>query len=66
MQRPINVKSSNNIIKWQMGFNSVFKGLKAFLYLAPNKNEDKLHQRIFDVCQTIRNHSGILKGGNIS
>jgi hypothetical protein len=23
----INVKSSNNISKWQMGFNSAFKGL---------------------------------------
>jgi hypothetical protein len=24
----INVKSSNNISKWQVGFNSAFKGLK--------------------------------------
>jgi hypothetical protein len=28
MHIPINVKSPNNISKWQMGFNSVFKGLK--------------------------------------
>jgi hypothetical protein len=28
MHGPINVKSLNNIIKWQMGFNSAFKGLK--------------------------------------
>jgi hypothetical protein len=27
MHGPINVKSSNNIIKWQIGFNSAFKGL---------------------------------------
>jgi hypothetical protein len=26
----INVKSSNNISKWQMGFNSAFKGLTLF------------------------------------
>jgi len=28
MHGPINVKSPNNTSKWQMGFNSVFKGLK--------------------------------------
>jgi hypothetical protein len=28
MEVPINVKSPNNISKWQMGFNSAFKGLK--------------------------------------
>jgi hypothetical protein len=27
MHVPINVKSSNNISKWQMVFNSAFKGL---------------------------------------
>jgi len=27
MHVPINVKSSNNISEWQMGFNSAFKGL---------------------------------------
>jgi hypothetical protein len=27
MHLPINVKSPNNISKWQIGFNSVFKGL---------------------------------------
>jgi hypothetical protein len=27
MYGPINVKSPNNISKWQMGFNSAFKGL---------------------------------------
>jgi hypothetical protein len=31
MQVPINVKSSNNISKWQMGYNSVFKGLNSVL-----------------------------------
>jgi hypothetical protein len=27
MHEPINVKSPNNTSKWQMGFNSAFKGL---------------------------------------
>jgi hypothetical protein len=27
MHGPMNVKSPNNTIKWQMGFNSAFKGL---------------------------------------
>jgi hypothetical protein len=30
MHLPINVKSPNNISKWQMGFNLAFKGLKPF------------------------------------
>jgi hypothetical protein len=29
MHLPINVKSPNNISKWQMGFNSAFKGLSS-------------------------------------
>ena len=32
MHGPINVKSPNNTSKWQMGFNSVFKGLKNIFY----------------------------------
>jgi hypothetical protein len=32
MHGPINVKSPNNISKWQMGFNSAFKGLRKLLY----------------------------------
>ena len=43
MLGPINVKSPNNTSKWQMGFNSAFKGLilaqtdvrNAFLKEAP-------------------------------
>jgi len=31
MHRPINVKSPNNTSKWQMGFNSAFKGLSTTL-----------------------------------
>jgi hypothetical protein len=30
MHGPINFKSPNNTSKWQMGFNSVFKGLMNF------------------------------------
>jgi hypothetical protein len=33
MHVPINVKSPNNISKWQMGFNSAFKGLIIFFHL---------------------------------
>jgi hypothetical protein len=33
MQVPINSKSPNNISKWQMGFNSAFKGLTDVLLL---------------------------------
>jgi hypothetical protein len=33
MHLPINVKSSNNISKWQMGFNSAFKGLMMILFI---------------------------------
>jgi hypothetical protein len=32
MHLPINVKSPNNISKWQMGFNSAFKGLMTVLW----------------------------------
>jgi hypothetical protein len=37
MHVPINVKSPNNISKWQMGFNSAFKGLMAKFYIYINK-----------------------------
>jgi hypothetical protein len=33
---PINVKSPNNISKWQMGFNSAFKGLKPVMLKVNN------------------------------
>ena len=33
MHGPINVKSPNNTSKWQMGFNSAFKGLNSILLL---------------------------------
>jgi hypothetical protein len=36
MHEPINVKSPNNISKWQMGFNSAFKGLKYTTSLSTN------------------------------
>jgi hypothetical protein len=32
MHGSINVKSPNNTSKWQMGFNSAFKGLNLRLY----------------------------------
>ena len=33
MHGPINVKSPNNTSKWQMGFNSAFRGLKPTGYV---------------------------------
>jgi hypothetical protein len=33
MLGPINVKSPNNTSKWQMGFNSAFKGLNPICHL---------------------------------
>jgi hypothetical protein len=35
MHVSINVKSPNNISKWQMGFNSAFKGLTCLPSLSP-------------------------------
>jgi hypothetical protein len=35
MHVPINVKSPNNISKWQMGFNLAFKGLISIPYVLP-------------------------------
>jgi hypothetical protein len=37
MHGPINVKSPNNVSKWQTGFNSAFKGLKEVHELVLNK-----------------------------
>jgi hypothetical protein len=34
MHVPINVTSPNNISKWQMGFNSAFKGLSKFHFIS--------------------------------
>jgi hypothetical protein len=41
MHEPINVKSPNNTSKWQMGFNSAFKGLSYYY---------KAYQKIDVVC----------------
>jgi hypothetical protein len=38
MHGPINVKSPNNTSKWQMEFNSAFKGLKQ-IWLQKGKRE---------------------------
>jgi hypothetical protein len=37
MHLPINVKSPNNISKWQMEFNSAFKGLMCGESFVPKK-----------------------------
>jgi hypothetical protein len=38
MHVPINVKSPNNISKWQVGFNSAFKGLNPSAFVGPSNN----------------------------
>jgi hypothetical protein len=43
MHGPINVKSPNNISKWQMGFNSAFKGLKVNNLLSGYKYPNLFH-----------------------
>jgi hypothetical protein len=40
MHLPINVKSPNNISKWQVGFNSAFKGLTPLSNLQHFSNYD--------------------------
>ena len=44
----MNVKSPNNTSKWQMGFNSVFKGL---ILLVPHGHTE--HVRLFQVAVCI-------------
>jgi hypothetical protein len=41
MHGPINVKSPNNISKWQMGFNSAFKGLILTKYYYSDKIKEE-------------------------
>jgi hypothetical protein len=44
MHGPLNVKSPNNTSKWQMGFNSAFKGLKDFRRVsAKNTSIQSIH-----------------------
>jgi hypothetical protein len=42
MHVPINVKSPNNTSKWQMGFNSAFKGLIT-------RNEEENNRNLFKI-----------------
>jgi hypothetical protein len=47
MHGPINVKSPNNTSKWQMGFNSAFKGLS---FVESNAQKSSKHMwRYFSV-----------------
>jgi hypothetical protein len=51
MHGPINVKSPNNITKWQMGFNSAFKGLISYSFLPTmcNISDKFIHSFIHSV-----------------
>jgi hypothetical protein len=57
---PINVKSPNNISKWQMGFNSAFKGLIERI----NVNGIECSLRHFATLKYL-NHSGIKIGSEV-
>jgi hypothetical protein len=50
----MNVKSHNNISKWQMGFNSAFKGLRIKL--------NPLTMRNFRLISVTRNGLGTVRG----
>jgi hypothetical protein len=50
MHGPINVKSPNNTSKWQMGFNSAFKGLISLCSVLPCRQ--KQHS-LYRTCSTI-------------
>jgi hypothetical protein len=67
MHGPINVKSPNNTSKWQMGFNSAFKGLMQICMC--DRDRDETHnitkpQNKPSVEHTVR--SGIVQGIQIS
>jgi hypothetical protein len=57
MHLPVNVKSPNNIIKWQVGFNSAFKRLKRVLptssELKRTRLEDCNMQRCFETSRPV-------------
>jgi hypothetical protein len=50
MHGPINVKSPNNTSKWQMGFNSAFKGLRGKMNILGGDSighcEEKVHMNV--------------------
>jgi hypothetical protein len=48
MHLPINVKSPNNISKWQMRFNSAFKGLMLREIMLKNKNNFEIIHSSFN------------------
>ena len=57
MYVPINVKSPNNISKWQMGFNSVFKGLNSLRNVGRDMGSSTLGEaRVGSVPRRAREH----------
>jgi hypothetical protein len=59
MHGPINVKSPNNTSKWQMGFNSAFKGLK-------KSSTSHIHIVESRVISDYNNYKGIRKEANVA
>ena len=47
MHVPVNVKSPYNISKWQMGFNSAFKGLRREEQNGHSKHCARVREHIF-------------------
>jgi hypothetical protein len=60
MHEPINVKSHNNTSKWQVGFNSAFKGLtKQYSYNTQDRfspNMKLINYKIFRVLGVATNN----------
>jgi hypothetical protein len=62
MHGSINVKSPNNISKWQMGFNSAFKGLRketANFLTQRERKRDRIIRFKLDHRTTVSQFSGL-------
>jgi hypothetical protein len=61
MHGPINVKSPNNTSKWQMGFNSAFKGLILAGLVAWLKDISAVRVYLSPYMATSKQQCGILR-----
>jgi hypothetical protein len=57
MHGPINVISPNNISKWQMGFNSAFKGLNTLYKENTAIDLEKTAKHIRKLCEKVSDFS---------
>jgi hypothetical protein len=49
MHGPMNVKFPNNTSKWQLEFNSAFKGLMCSIYVVTIRQHTKIHYVLMTV-----------------